>query len=93
MHAQAPHPSQASSGQSEAAEPVGGAAPQEQRRADGERVHAAAPQPGKDDQQWAAICRWLARHDLIMHIPQRGPFWFECKKTGANVERGFKLGT
>jgi hypothetical protein len=46
-----------------------------------------------DDIAWAAICAWLAKHELVLHIQLRGPFWFECKRTGAKVERGFKLGT
>lgn len=94
MHAEEPHASEAQSGKSEAAgRRVGGAAAQEQDGAHRERVHASSAQQEKDDQQWAAICAWLAKHELILHIPMRGSFWFECKRTGAEVERGFKLGT
>lgn len=94
MHvsAQGPHAPETSGGEREAAQPVSGSDAQGQDWTHRGDIHPT-PAQQKYDQEWAAICRWLDKHELIMHIPMRGPFWFECKRTGANVERGFRLGT
>lgn len=33
------------------------------------------------DEQWAQIINWLQARNLILHIPLRGPIWFEDKTT------------
>ena len=38
------------------------------------------PRQLNTDEDWAALIAWLQARRLIVHIPIRGPIWFERKR-------------